>query len=270
MTSNNPPDKASPSRRPLKSERHDFRPIGWASHRKPREYIRHLYSELIRLEINEYQGLVPLHAEPIREIFIWEDEFPNTAYASLHDWRTYDLQRLVERGRTSTSRNGQSKPRIEIVPEITSKRNLSVRWYPAGFFEAVPDWLANGSEFTLNEIPNLNFSEPPDFTYFTKESFGWGARPANELILLRGVGGLHIDNSPFDNAPYGFANLEELLICTIRAIFNRIVDWCRVTNEVTVTTDFKFETYDEEKENSRNPGQTMTRVKSWKIAETDS
>ena len=206
----------------------EFKSLGWSEYRKPSEYIWHLQTELLRFGFDIYdKGLVPLHSKPIQEIVAWHNEFPNGAYADLHNWRSYNLEEMKKRDQIARGRGAGVKPRIDVVPELTTKRNLSVKWYPTGYLEAVPDWDNRGGGFTTNAIRGLLFKEPPDFTYFTKESYEWGARPANELLFLRGIGGLYIDDSPFDSAPYKLTSLEEIIVCTARSIFNQVVSTLR-------------------------------------------
>ena len=148
----------------------------------PSEYIAWVYRELVNQGIDVLE--LPDRFRVLRDLVAWRDTFPNDAFAKSVCWNSFDLEMLVERSRTTKT---IAKPRIEVSAEITTKRNLSVRWHPSGFHEAEDD--GNRPMHSYNVVDPNAFCEPPDFQQFRgDESLSFESRPSNELMFIRGVG----------------------------------------------------------------------------------
>jgi hypothetical protein len=185
--------------------------------------------------------LLAHHELALGELMRWRDQHPSAAWDRLHDWKNLDVERLLERRRASPAR-ARALPRIDLTAEITSKENLSVRWYPSGFLERRRRPLER-DEDSLNKLDGCDLPDPPDFVWFQgdEESLR-GARPSNELMFIRGVGRLHIlESHETLGSRYGANAVNELLICAVRASFNGLVEALRRTHDVTLRHDFQFE-----------------------------
>lgn len=168
----------------------------------------------------------------------WLGEHPGKAYAKPVDWRTLDLPRLHARW----ERDRSAKPRIELSAHITKMNNLSVRWHPKGWRNAVFDWHRTDRNHS-NLITHRKWTEPPDFHWFEgDEEPSFDSRPSNELVYLRGVGNLL--PAPRDNyGPYATFNhdvVDSILICAVRAAYEGLIEQLKHSFHVHVINAFDF------------------------------
>ena len=200
-------------------------PVGWSDSAEPRTYIEALLTQAGR-HLGS-RGLVPLHAEPLEELLRWRDNFPNAAHALLHNWESLNTPELVRRTveRRAAGYRAAARPRITLRLEITSKDNLTGRWYPTGFLEGRAQGLRSGARNTGNLIDMYEYENPLDFQWFAgDEPSTRTGRATNELMFIKGVGKLHRDSRPPRYPePYSFYVASEMLICAVRATFNALV-----------------------------------------------
>ncbi len=246
MTKPTKPRKPAISRRravPKVPPRLEFLPQPWRPHNEasPTKWIALIFANFGRFGLaDEYswQSLLrPVDRQPLGDLLMWRDDFPNEAYALLVDPFRLDLKVLAERIRDRQSH----KPRIEIYLEITKKQNLTVRWQPSGFNAAYWSLERSSGRYTSNLLDGKDFDRSPDFRWFTgNEAASWNSRASNELMYIRGVGDIEID--PMDGwpTPYNCEVLSALLICAVRAGFNSMVNGLRESFEVTLLNDFSF------------------------------
>jgi hypothetical protein len=118
-----------------------FRPISWHGNaiKSVSDYVEHLLTELGRLglEIRDIERRErPPHTETVlSDLMDWFSEFPGESYAKLVDWQALDLPRL----RARLERDRSAKPRLELSAHITKMNNISVRWHPRGWRNAVTE-----------------------------------------------------------------------------------------------------------------------------------
>jgi len=204
-----------------------FRPISWygGGIKSASDYAEHLLTELgrLRLEVHDIERRDrPPHTETVlSDLMDWFSGHPSKAYAKLVDWRMLDLPRLQAR----LERDRSVKPRIELSAHITKMRNLSVRWHPKDWRNAIFDWHRTDHNH-FNLITHRKWTEPPDFHWFEgDEEPTFDSRPSNELVYLRGVGNLRPE--PCDTyGPYATFNddvVASILICAVRAAYERSI-----------------------------------------------
>jgi len=168
----------------------------------------------------------------------WFSRHPGKPYAKLVDWRTLDLPRLQAR----LKRDRSAKPRIEVSAHITKMNNLSVRWHPKGWRNAVFDWHRTDRNH-FNLITRRRWTEPPDFHWFEgDEEPTFDSRPSNELVYLRGVSNLRPE--PRDTyGPYATFNddvVDSIVICTVRAAYEGLIEQLKHSFDVDVINAFDF------------------------------
>jgi|UniRef100_B0T6V4 hypothetical protein len=219
--------------------------LEWRKERSAGDYLQSLLVQignrgLAETSVHDFH-LLAHHELALGELMRWRDQHPNPAWDQLHDWKNLDVERLLERRRATPGRL-RALPRIDLTAEITSKDNLSVRWYPSGFLERRLR-PRERDEDPLNKLDGCDLPDPPDFVWFQGDEEGLkGTRPSNELMFIRGVGRLHILASHETlGSRYGANAVNELLICAVRASFNGLIDALRRTHEVTLRHDFRFE-----------------------------
>ena len=120
-----------------------------------------------------------------------------------------------------------AKPRIDVIPHITKKGNLSVIWRP-------------GENDEENETDWLWW--PGDGTY------GWG-RPNNELIFIREVSHLHpglFFHQWDDRVNYDV--LDGIFIGLIKACFDHFISVLRVPFDVNLVNDIELDLVPAEKD----------------------
>ena len=161
-----------------------------------------------------------------------------------------------------------AKPRIEISAHITKMNNLSVRWYPGGWRQSffICDFKSHTSP---NLIPRHKWSQAPDFHWFVgDEDPTFNSRPTNELMYLRGVGGLDPDPDR-RYGPYSEYNsdvADSVLVCAVRSAYERLIEQCRLVFEVEVLDEFDFKVRDEDDEaDPSSPRFPLHRVVSWSL-----
>jgi hypothetical protein len=92
--------------------------------------------------------------------------------ASLHEYWTYDTERLIKRGR-GWRQGVPAKPRIDVCVELTSKGNFKAEWFPSG----------------MDRWGNVG-PDGADFTYFHRSEHrhvAFDSRPSNELFFIHDV-----------------------------------------------------------------------------------
>ncbi|HWV59603.1 MAG TPA: hypothetical protein VN034_03045 [Sphingopyxis sp.] len=242
-----------------------FRLLGWSPYNSPSEYIVHLCKELGRLGIAiediETHSSPPNGEEVLSELVAWLAEHPGANYSALVDWKVLDIANLADRMRS----NPDAKPRIEITAEITKMRNLSVRWYPAGWHDAMPDWSGRDP---FNMIGHKVWDTLPDFRWFRGDQPAtFDGRATNELMFIRGVGNLH----PEPRNEYGFYAkfnhdlVDGMLIAAVRAAYERLIGQLSRSFDVEVLNAFDFEVRDEESDDDNSGGRSGRRVVGWAL-----
>jgi len=243
-----------------------FKSIGWFSTRDPNDYLSHILMEMGRLglEIHEVERYdrPPNTRCVLSDLLAWQADQPGAAYANLVDWRWLDFQTMLERFEADPD----AKPRIEIAAEVSSKRNFSVRWYPAGWKAAPRAFPRSGGS---NMIGHRLWKSPPDFRWFVgDEKQTFSDRATNELMYIRGVGGLDPlrESGPYAKCDMG--SLDELLICALRAAYENLIESLEQSFEVTVLHAFDFEIREEsDPDDPYSLALPTRRVSSWTLGE---
>jgi hypothetical protein len=175
------------------------------------------------------------------------DDQPSEAYAKLMHWQGLAIDRLAERQKPGSDE--RVRPRIDVTAEVNQKQNLTVRWFPSGW--------------------GTRFEQPTDFRSFQDTAWGaWGNRPPNELLWLKGVGELRPQPEMHVMA-HGGVNLDvvhSILICAVRAAFERLIVNLERSCQVTVHQSFVFD----EAEEADDIGRSARRVVGWHLANTTS
>ena len=272
------PTKSNPGQRrrhipsvPIEPRIKVFQSASWYdgfTARSADDYCAHILTELgrLRLQVRDIESYDrPPHTRTVlSDLLDWMVSHPGKAYAQLTDWRTLDLAQM----RSRLDKNRDAKPRIELSAEITKMNNLSVRWHPGGWQDSVIDWR-NGASDHFNLIPRRRWREPPDFLWFTgDEAPYFDTRPSNELMFLRGVGNLR--PKPIESfGPYATYNrdvVDSVLICAVRAAYERLIDQLSHSFEVAVLDGFDFVTRDEfEEPDGSSFRVAVHRVVSWQL-----
>lgn len=125
--------------------------------------------------------------------------------------------------------------------------NLSVRWHPGGWRDTEFDWdRTDRNHFNL--ITHRKWRQPPDFRWFTgDEDPTFDSRPSNELMYIRGVGNLQPEQRD-SYGPYATYNadvVDSILICAVRAAYERLIEQLAFSFEVSVVDAFDFVVRDE-------------------------
>ncbi len=245
-----------------------FRPISWLDRTCAGRYVSHLLRELGRLglELEDIERREkPPHVQTVlSDLIDWLDEHPGPSFANLVNWQAFDLDVMSSR----LEEDHSAKPRIEISARLTRMNNLSVCWYPGGWRHSlfICDSTAHSS---INLIPRRKWSEPPDFRWFiVGEKPTSDARPTNELMYLRGVGGLDPDPRTRygPSARYNHDVVDSILICAVRSAYEALIEQCRLIFEVEALETFEFEVRNEADTagcGSRPP--PVHRVVSWSL-----
>ncbi len=214
-------------------------PLAWHAHRTAHHYLAHLTSEMGRLSLTEHMEHGSGHSwRVLRELHDWFDEQPSRPIAEIGHWANLNMTELVRRAK-EVGNAYNVKPRIEITAEITSKDNLTVRWFPAGYRAA--GYTSDESSEYLGSLRGRRFKTPPDFRAYIEGQQYASYRPEHELMFIRGVGELHPE--PRELGPYATCNydvLDALLICATRATFNQMIRGLREAFDVTLLNDFDF------------------------------
>ena len=132
------------------------------------------------------------------------------AIADLHDWWSYDLEKLRKRGNGSRP----AKPRIVLAVERTRRDNLIVEWQPDGDRE-------------------------PDWTSWHRIGAYAGYRPTNELLFLHDFGHLHTRPAEFRSS--FTCSVNEHLIAMTAALINDLAERLSHTFEVRFVTELELE-----------------------------
>jgi hypothetical protein len=200
------------------------------------EYVSHIIVELGRLGLEVHD--IERHDRPpntkmvLSDLLDWLDDHPGEAFAKLANWQALDFAHM----RSRLERNWNAKPRIELSAHITKMKNLSVRWYPRGWRNADYNWAATDRD-SFDLIKQRKWNTPPDFHSFAgDEEPTFDSRPANELMYIRGVGNLRPE--PCESyGPYATYNrdvVDSLLICAVRAAYERLIKHLEHSFEVDV------------------------------------
>ena len=247
-----------------------FRAYSWSEYEGPRAYIEWLLTEIGRLgfelEDIESHDRAPHTRCVLSDLLEWHDSLPNEAMANLFDWKRYDLRRILDRWKGG----GDPRPKIELTATINKAKNLTVRWYPAGWYHS---WLrvpTPGGAGVTSRLDSREFEQPTDFTWFMgDEEASFAGRSSNELMYLRGVGNLR----PAPRSEYGqYAThnrdvVDATLICAVRAAYERLIKSLKQSFDIVVIDRFEFELRDEEplEDGFRTP---TRRVVNWRIEHT--
>lgn len=209
----------------------EFALMGWSDRRSLATYITHVLTELGRLnliveDIETYSNMATTN-RVLSDLMVWLEERPG--YQKLYDWKTFNLAHIAKR----TVEYPDSKPRIEITAEVNQRGNFTARWYPAGWIET-----DNAQQF----IHEGRFDNGSDFAEFScDEKTAFGVRPTNELMYVRGVGGL--SPAPRTFGPYIIYNKDVLngtLLCALRAAYEAMIVELREFFDVSVKSCFDF------------------------------
>jgi hypothetical protein len=225
------------------------------------EFLEHLLKELGRLNVDD-RYLRGYPQETLSNLLEFSGSQPSEAYARLVDWKNLNLEQLIARWQTDP----EAKPRIEIHAEITSRDNLSVCWYPAGWRKAVFDLELCRDGDHYNMIPKKRWPEPPDFSWFSDYAMGgWDARKPNELMFIRGVGRLRPQppRSLGEYSDHNFDVVDSILICAVRAAYESLIERLRNSFDVTVIDTFDFEIVPEKADPEAH--YPINRVVGWKL-----
>ena len=201
----------------------------------------------------------------LSDLIDWLNEHPGRSFAQLVSWQALDFASISSR----LEKDRSAKPRIEISAHITKMNNLSVRWYPDGWRHSVFICDFANRSSSPNLIPRHKWSRPPDFRWFVgDEEPTFNARPTNELMYLRGVGGL--DPTPRASyGPYACYNrdvVDSILISAVRSAYDRLIEQCRLVFEVELLDAFSFSIRDEIDEGGLFSRQfPLHRVISWSL-----
>lgn len=241
-----------------------IRPLPWTTYDHASDYLAHLLCECGRL------GLVDQWKYPSRddwrvlsELLRWRDDQPSKAIGEIGDWLWLDISRLADRAKSGGRYN--ARPRIEISAEITTKDNLTVRWYPKGYHSAGYDFGDSATQYGCS-LQNRRFRDPPDYRFFVEGQQYAAQRPSHEIMFIRGVGRLRPEEREY--GPYVACNQEvvhELLICATRALFNQLISGLRESFDVTVLNDFEFDLIEEPQESSGGPSYSHSFVRGWRL-----
>lgn len=217
----------------------------------PFSFVSWIFHEAGRLGIglDEFKELSCGRFEVLMELVHWLTEHPDRGYADLHDWTQSDPKVLAQRIDYPAR---QVFAPIEIHAEINRKRNLTVSWYPAG-------WRSRA-----RYMPG---TESLDFTWFERHPRSFWGRPANELMFLRGVDITRPGNPDVHRELHMAHILDSLIICAIRAAYNRLIVQLRQSFDVTVLDDFVFDLVEYKDKASQT--EPSYRVANWRIEETD-
>lgn len=260
-----PRRKSSAGGEPPKRLLPEIRPMAWREHAAAHDYLTHLLLEVGRLGLADaLRDNARSDWQVLGELFRWFDDMPSREIGQIGHWINLDIKQLVNRIESSGDRFGV-RPRIEITAEITSKDNLTVRWFPAGWhgaghaFEDVPGYMGS--------LRNRKFKTPPDFRFYVEGQQYANNRPEHEIMFIRGVGKL--STKPYEWGPYAVCNYEvmdALLICATRAAFNQMVRGLREAFHVTLLNDFEFD-FDELVEASPFSAMSFTNryVRDWRL-----
>jgi hypothetical protein len=255
----------------LRPKQKFFRPVSWfdgLTTQSASRYTSHMLLELGRLglairDIESYER--PPHTKSVLSDLIgWLSEHPGEAFAKLVNWQTLDYSQIQSR----LERDRSAKPRIEVSANITTMNNLSVRWHPGGWRNAVIDWYRTDYN-QFNQITHRKWRHPPDFRWFVgDEDPTFSSRPSNELMYIRGVGNLRPDQR--DNygryATYNADVVDSILICAVRSGYEGLIKQLGYSFEVNVIDAFDFETRDEFEKGDLSPYRMpIHRVVAWKL-----
>lgn len=262
---NRRPTPAIPSRPPMKM----FRPCSWYGTNIDRAsvFISWALQEAGRLgfevEDIESRDRAPHTQTVLSDLMAWYDGESDQASANLYDWKRLELRRLLDR----FEEEKDPRPRIEVTAEITKMNNLTVRWYPAGWHKSKIVFDLEGGH-SSNQIRHRQFSQPLDFHWFQgDEAASFNSRATNELMFLRGVGGL----CPTPIEEYGYYAkfnhdvVDSILICAARAAYEGLIDRLNLSFNVGVLNKFEFETREERLESDLMGHVGTHRVTSWKL-----
>ncbi|MGH2548841.1 MAG: hypothetical protein ACRDHN_05595 [Thermomicrobiales bacterium] len=248
-----------------------FRPIDWfdgSFEFDSDRYITHLLLEFGRLQLSPYD-INPRGTDRVfSDLTSWMDKHPCDAYARLFDWKRLDLHGLQDRLRDDPN----AKPRIKVTAQITSRGNLSVKWYPQGWGSDGVHWIPS---FYNPEgvIVHESDAKPSGFIRFTgdESSSYWGGRATNELMYIRGLG--HISPKPRETygyyATYNHDVVDSILICAVRSQFEKLIYQLRRSFEVEMLNRFEFETQSEDAKDDHGGLESIDRVVAWSIKSTD-
>lgn len=206
---------------------YEFRRKPWYEFEAPSYYIKHYYLEIGRLGIMEDEHFYRSRYNLTDDLDAFFDgETDNSeAREALYNLSPLNFDLLKSRGETGyrcALGNEFAKPRIDLIPYITTKGNLSVCWRPT-------DW-------------GNPYGKECDWQYWfsmVERSF---KRPIDELMFIRGVNLLRPDPKT-DYGPllkYNKPALDSILICAVRAAFNRLVYQLSEFFEVRKINDFDF------------------------------
>jgi len=186
-------------------------------------------------------GLIDAHRGPLLDLLDWRDDLGGMPLDNLIDWENLNFETL--RARRLRARRGERVlPRIELKAEINRRGNLSVRWYPHGFFDGA--WAAGqGHLYRPRTQDGAGRLYQADFLEFWGDDNPKGHdRPSNELLYIQGVAALRLYGGDDQGGPgYECGNFKRLLIFALRACFNSLVAKLRASYEVGLLNDFQFE-----------------------------
>lgn len=247
-----------------------FRSYSWSEYEGPHGYIAWLLTEIGRLgfeleDIEDYDR-APYTQRVLSDLLDWRDRLPNEAMANLFDWKRYELRRILDRWKDG----GDPRPRIELTATINRAQNLTVRWYPAGWYHSCPRVPTPGGARVTSVLDTTEFEQPTDFTWFTgDEEASFAGRPSNELMYLRGVGNLRpAPRSEYSQyVTHNRDVVDAILICAVRAAYEHLISSLKQSFDIVVIDRFEFELRDE-KPLEGDLGLPVHRVVSWSIAHT--
>jgi hypothetical protein len=211
-------------------DRFQFNPLKWGAGTKPTDVLGHLYREFGRLNVDLHKLPRKYYAQIFYDICDVLDEDLERVLGSIWIPGAWNLNRLRQRQpmiQEWRPIDKLAKPRIDVIPHITKKGNLSVIWRP-------------GENDEENETDWLWW--PGDGTY------GWG-RPNNELIFIREVSHLHpglFFHQWDDRVNYDV--LDGIFIGLIKACFDHFISVLRVPFDVNLVNDIELDLVPAEKD----------------------
>jgi len=195
---------------------------------------------------------IPYQREVLRDL---PDPLDEDALAEMLAYWTYDLSKLLERGR-GYRREVPAKPKIDIVLEITSKGNFKAEWFPRD----VDYW---------GQCSN---PEGCDFIAWRRadsRGIGYHTRPSNELFFIHNVE--HCLYTLKDRDPVHRAALDHVLLTACAKVVDMLKARLSYHFDVRMVTDLFVEWAEDDEGRFSSPDGFMSPsiVTSWEIEDPE-
>lgn len=227
---------------------------GWSGYRDRLRVFEHICRQFAKAGIDQYSLPLPYQNEVYNSLHHYLEYDTVARHSELHDFRYWNLKRLFQPWgdrpleqyilECDPHHRDFHKPRIALIPHVTSKGNLSVLWEPEG----------RGS------------TAAGDFKYWSQGHYGY-ERPANELMYVRSVDhlNLRLHDDPRWRQPEHVEVIDELLVCLMRAIFDSLKESLTTHCDVRLINDFEFDFEGLESEKSERWDTPARRIMTWRI-----